>query len=496
MTEVKKIGLSGIIVALAALVALTMMAKPAHADFDGLMLVAPSTGVPAAPGNTSGELINAGNLTHLVAYTLPAGGPEITSIQATITPVGPGPALGSAYFMANGQQTLTCLNDDPGCDFNPTWSPGDPVGQPGFAIRTAIRGTHQGQVRIDVIAYNGVNVITGSPKSIVLTIVGSEGAVVTVSPEKDSIGRPMDIGGWAGPGEPFNESDVTVNVKDTLGNNINGVWVGIATIAQASGNQTNLQLASADNGWTWTHGMVWCQTGSGGSCTVESRATNNSPLGTHTYTAAVVDDHPVYGGIGLGSGYVGGGQANITVAGPPENVVWTVSDPQGAATSQDVHLKVTDEDGRNAWTGLRVDTDAGDGSFLSISCTIPSIRNGEAQCKYLSTGTSTQPAILAVLIGGGLYSEHQIGAIIPGPTPPTGEWTIIPVSGGLTITSYTGSLAALAADGGALNLVSCAATVGGNFVVHIFGAPSFVNTAFATQFAGGLDAQGLICRRA
>ena len=79
--------------------------------------------------------------------------------------------------------------------------------------------------------------------------------------------------------------------------------------------------------------------------------------------------------------------------------------------------------------------------------------------------------------------------------PEPGQFSPEPVVG-LTITQYTGTLEQLEADGAALNLVSCFATVGGQLVGYVFGAPAFVNATFVAEFEAGLDGQGLICRRA
>ncbi len=93
---------------------------------------------------------------------------------------------------------------------------------------------------------------------------------------------------------------------------------------------------------------------------------------------------------------------------------------------------------------------------------------------------------------GGLVLAALALLIVPGVA--RADFTVAPTPNGLTITTYTGSLAEFADDGEALALVSAFATVDGNFVGYIFGAPIFVNDAFTTHFAGGLTGHGLIVR--
>lgn len=78
----------------------------------------------------------------------------------------------------------------------------------------------------------------------------------------------------------------------------------------------------------------------------------------------------------------------------------------------------------------------------------------------------------------------------------TGEFSIEPTPGGVTITTFTGTLAELQSAGVALNLVSCFATEGGQFIGVIFQAPVFVNVPFAAQFEAGFEDRPLVCRRA
>ncbi len=84
--------------------------------------------------------------------------------------------------------------------------------------------------------------------------------------------------------------------------------------------------------------------------------------------------------------------------------------------------------------------------------------------------------------------------LVLAPRVASADFSVAPTPNGLTITTFTGSLDELAAEGEALNLVSAVATVEGEFVGYVFGAPDFVNEAFSDEFAGGLDGQGLIVR--
>lgn len=87
-------------------------------------------------------------------------------------------------------------------------------------------------------------------------------------------------------------------------------------------------------------------------------------------------------------------------------------------------------------------------------------------------------------------------AILASPAIARADFSVTPAPYGLTITTYTGTLAELAADADELNLVSAWATVEGEFVGYVFGAPDFVNAAFTAEFSGGLSNQGLIVRAA
>jgi hypothetical protein len=85
-------------------------------------------------------------------------------------------------------------------------------------------------------------------------------------------------------------------------------------------------------------------------------------------------------------------------------------------------------------------------------------------------------------------------AVVAAPKVASADFSVDPTPNGLTITTYTGTLAEFEADGEALNLVSAFATVDGSFMGHVFGAPDFVNADFNAEFAGGLNNQGLIVR--
>jgi len=74
-------------------------------------------------------------------------------------------------------------------------------------------------------------------------------------------------------------------------------------------------------------------------------------------------------------------------------------------------------------------------------------------------------------------------------------FSIQPEVGGVTITAFTGSLEAFDAEGRELALVSCFATLDGQFIGYLLGAPSFVSAAFVEHFEAGLDQVLLLCRR-
>lgn len=85
-------------------------------------------------------------------------------------------------------------------------------------------------------------------------------------------------------------------------------------------------------------------------------------------------------------------------------------------------------------------------------------------------------------------------ALLLAPRVAHADFSVTPTPGGLTITTYTGSLEELRQDGDELDLVSAFATVEGDFIGYVFGAPPFVNSRFMSEFAGGLDGEGLIVR--
>ncbi len=94
--------------------------------------------------------------------------------------------------------------------------------------------------------------------------------------------------------------------------------------------------------------------------------------------------------------------------------------------------------------------------------------------------------VVAVLIAAlALVAMPRIAAADFAPTP---------TPNGLTITTYTGSLDDFQADGAAQNLISAFATIDGDFVGYVFGAPAFVNSDFVAEFSEGMTSQGLIVR--
>ncbi len=80
------------------------------------------------------------------------------------------------------------------------------------------------------------------------------------------------------------------------------------------------------------------------------------------------------------------------------------------------------------------------------------------------------------------------------PRVASADFSVSPAPEGLTITTYTGSLAEFKTDGAAVDAISAFATIDGAFVGYVFNAPAFVNEGFTTEFAGGLHQQGLIVR--
>jgi peptidoglycan/xylan/chitin deacetylase (PgdA/CDA1 family) len=104
------------------------------------------------------------------------------------------------------------------------------------------------------------------------------------------------------------------------------------------------------------------------------------------------------------------------------------------------------------------------------------------------TKTASRATVLGLMLAG--------LALLLAPGVAHADFSVEPTANGLTITTYTGSLAALEDDGEAFGLVSAWATVDGEFIGYVFGAPTFVNEAFTSAFAGGLDGEGLIVRAA
>lgn len=114
----------------------------------------------------------------------------------------------------------------------------------------------------------------------------------------------------------------------------------------------------------------------------------------------------------------------------------------------------------------------------------------EGQVLYTFTGDTEAGDALGHGLDDGAWSVVQAETAVE--VEAQGEFSVEPIAGGLTITSYTGSLATLQADAQAFNLVSAFATVDGGFVGYTFGAPDFVNATFVAQFEAGFEAEGLI----
>lgn len=88
-------------------------------------------------------------------------------------------------------------------------------------------------------------------------------------------------------------------------------------------------------------------------------------------------------------------------------------------------------------------------------------------------GDTSAAATVTVTIGGAIA-----------PTPGAGFND--PLVAGVNLTSYGGgTLSQLATDAAAGGATSVSVTSGGAFLVHVVGAPDFVNAAFAANFAGG-----------
>jgi len=91
-------------------------------------------------------------------------------------------------------------------------------------------------------------------------------------------------------------------------------------------------------------------------------------------------------------------------------------------------------------------------------------------------GDTSAAATVTVTIGG-----------VPAPTPGAGFATALVA--GVNLTTYGGgTLAELATDAAAGGATSVSVTVAGAFLVHVVGAPDFVNAAFAANFPTGVPA--------
>ena len=88
--------------------------------------------------------------------------------------------------------------------------------------------------------------------------------------------------------------------------------------------------------------------------------------------------------------------------------------------------------------------------------------------------------------------------VVPPVVPPVGTVGVFTGSTiaaqGVTIVSFTGTVAQLGTAGTAAKVVSASATTGGKMTTYVVGAPDFVNAEFNAVFPAGLSATFLILK--
>ena len=121
------------------------------------------------------------------------------------------------------------------------------------------------------------------------------------------------------------------------------------------------------------------------------------------------------------------------------------------------------------------------------------LTNCSTQLVYtpLAGATGTDTFTYTITNGGDTSAEATVTIVLPGgsPTPSPGGGFSTALVTGVNLTTYNGgTLAQLATDAAAANATSVSVTAGGAFLVHVVGAPDFVNAAFAANFPSDVPA--------
>ncbi len=98
--------------------------------------------------------------------------------------------------------------------------------------------------------------------------------------------------------------------------------------------------------------------------------------------------------------------------------------------------------------------------------------------------------------------QLAIAVAVPGGTAPAaapaagaGTFSGTPIAAaGITIVSFTGTIAQLGTAGTTAKVVSVTATVAGKMITYVVGGPEFVNAGFTAAFPAGLAATGVIVK--
>ena len=234
------------------------------------------------------------------------------------------------------------------------------------------------------------------------------------------------------------------------------------------------------------------------ACVIDIDSTTGIPHGTYTITAEV----------GTGTA-LRSATKTITVAGVADTVTVAATPSSiGIGSTARIAATVLDATGKPIADGTVVTFATSTGLFTTLSTTgtVSTTANtvaGVAQVDALSLAAGTGQ-IFAV-VGGKTGSVNvTVGST---PTPPVVTPPVVPPAGtvgvftggtiapqGVSIVSFTGTVAQLGTAGTAAKVVSASATTGGKMITYVVGAPDFVNAEFNAAFPAGLSATFLILK--
>ncbi|MQA00897.1 MAG: hypothetical protein GEU80_16515 [Dehalococcoidia bacterium] len=174
--------------------------------------------------------------------------------------------------------------------------------------------------------------------------------------------------------------------------------------------------------------------------------------------------------------------ATVTIGGvDAETVTVAGSASETGGEVDTITVTALDEDGNPVPDGTAVSVGVSAGVAFACTTTV----NGVATCSYTPPGVAQTVTAVATVTGTTGTTTFEAGGEVVGDGSFTGT---IPSSGVALVTFNGGTVAQLAAAAQAEGVLSVSATVGGEFIVYIVGAPAFVNAEFNSTFSAGLEA--------